>query len=107
MTTAAFARLETRVNEAAIRHIANAEATALDDHGASVQIPVIFDAAGAVSSTGLMGMAGTQPAVTLATADVVTDWQGWQLTINGATYAAVAHTPDGTGLSVLALEQVA
>ena len=83
------------------------QATALNESAVQVQIPVIFDAAGSVSTTGLMGMAGTQPTCTLQTSDVVAAWQGWQLTINGDDYAAVAHTPDGTGLSILTLEKLA
>lgn len=75
----------------------------------------IFDAEYAVSDVGI-GISTTQPAFTLATVDVpstVIDWfryyqdpdqpVGAVLTVAGASYAIVAHEPDGTGMSRLLL----
>lgn len=76
-------------------------------HGQAVSFPVIFDAPAGVGNVGAYGMATSQPSVTTPTANVIEHWSGWELSIQGKTYAVVAHEPDGTGLSVLTLERMA
>lgn len=63
----------------------------------------VFDNAYALGSVGV-GMAGTQPVFTLATASVGADPVGQALLVGADTYTVAAHEPDGTGLSRLLLE---
>ena len=70
--------------------------------GASVA--VIFDNANALGAVGPFGMAGTQPSVTLPTAQVPVDPIGTTVVVGGGTYLVAAHEPDGTGISRLLLE---
>lgn len=65
----------------------------------------IFDNAYAAGDVGLLGMASTAPAFTLASASLVGDPIGLTLLLDsGAVYKVAAHEPDGTGLSRLILE---
>lgn len=73
-------------------------------HGQAVSFPVIFDAPAVVASVAACGMATSQPSVTTPTANIIEDWSGWELAINGKTYTVAAHEPDGTGISRLLLE---
>lgn len=73
-------------------------------NGASVR--GIFDAGFALGEVGI-GMAGTQPAYTLASASVSGDPVGQHLVVGGVTYYVAAHQPDGTGVSRLLLEALA
>lgn len=86
---------------------------------AGVEIQGIFDSAYTLADVGGVGMAGTQPSLTLPTASIpayVVDWFLYfpdpfnaldlLMTINGTVYKAVAHEPNGTGISVLWLEVV-
>ncbi len=66
----------------------------------------VFDAGFALGDVGI-GMAGTQPTYTLASAGVVGDPVGQQLVVSGVTYYVAAHQPDGTGMSRLLLEVMA
>lgn len=87
---------------------------------AGVVVRGIFDNAYQLADVGGAGMDSTQPTLTLPTAQippVVRDWflhyaepfdlADLQMQIAGATYKAVAHEPDGTGVSLLLLERVA
>ncbi len=115
MTLAPFAALEARLNSAVFSRLANVETTL-----AGVTVRGIFDNAYALADVGGTGMSSTQPTLTLPTAQippVVLDWfrlyaepfdpADLVMQLNGAAYKAVAHEPDGTGVSLLLLELVA
>jgi hypothetical protein len=70
--------------------------------GASVQ--VIFDNASQGTRVGLLGMAGTQPAITCKTADLAADPVGLAAVVGGTNYTITQHEPDGTGISLCLLE---
>lgn len=72
-------------------------------NGVSVQ--AIFDNAHELGSVGPIGMAGTQPMLTLPTASVPASPVGKACVVGATTYAVAAHEPDGTGVSVLMLEK--
>jgi hypothetical protein len=71
-------------------------------NGATVK--AIFDNNYELGSVGPFGMSGTQPTLTLSTADVPTDPIGKSAVVNGKTYTIAVHQPDGTGVSQLLLE---
>jgi hypothetical protein len=73
--------------------------------GASVQ--VIFDNASQGTRVGLLGMAGTQPAITCKTADLAADPVGLAAVVGGVAYTITQHEPDGTGISLCLLELAA
>ena len=73
--------------------------------GASVA--VLFDNASALGAVGPYGMATTQPAITLPTAQVPADPVGTAVLVNATAYVVAAHEPDGTGISRLLLEAAA
>ena len=111
---APFAALESRLNSAVFSRLANVETTL-----AGQVVRGIFDNAYQLADVGGAGMASTQPTLTLPTAQippVVIDWfrhyaepfdpADLHMQIAGATYKAVAHEPDGTGVSLLLLERV-
>ena len=110
-----FAAFESRLKQAVFKHISNVETTL-----AGVAIQGIFDNEYALADVGGAGMASSQPRLTLATDGIpahVVDWFLYfpdpfnaldlLMTINGTTYNAVAHEPNGTGISVLWLEVAA
>lgn len=66
----------------------------------------IFDQAYVAAGAG-MGMSSTVPAFTLPTASVPASPVGKLLAIGSVTYAVAEHEPDGTGVSLLALERTA
>lgn len=70
-----------------------------------VAVVGLFDQAHELGNVGLVGMAGTQPVFTLATASLAGDPVGQPLVVNATTYSVAAHEPDGTGLSRLLLER--
>lgn len=98
---APFAALETRLNSAVFKRMSNADATL-----AGAPVVGIFEAGFAIGQVGI-GMAGTQPTFTLATANVVGEAVGQSLVVSGTTYYVAAHEPDGAGLSRLLLEKTA
>lgn len=71
---------------------------------AGSSVTAIFDAAFALGSVGPFGMASTQPALTLATANVPANPVGTTAVVGGTSYLVAAHEPDGTGISRLLLE---
>lgn len=93
-----FARLEARVNAVALAKTANATAQI-----GGVEVGGIFEDAGVVSGGGI-GMATTNPRITLPTASVPEAPEGQQITCNNSLYTIVEHAPDGKGFSVLELE---
>lgn len=73
---------------------------------------VIFDNAYARADVGALGMASTQPAITLPTADVPASPRGKTAVVTSTLHGTlnfkiVDHEPDGTGVSVLLLEKAA
>lgn len=98
-----FAALESRVNAAVLGHLANAVATLAG--GAPVRC--IFDRDYEHAGVGALGMASTQPAITLASADVPANPVGQLVQVAGGRFAVAEHLPDGTGMSVLVLEVAA
>lgn len=97
--TTPFAALETRLNAAVFARLANASAT-LD----GVAVSAIFDNGYALGSVGPMGMASTQPSLTLPTASVPANPVGLTVVVGGVSYLVACHEPDGTGISRLLLE---
>lgn len=69
-----------------------------------VTVRGIFDNAYAGSAGGV-GMAITNPALTLPTSSVPADPVGKTVVHASVTYAIAAHEPDGTGISILLLER--
>lgn len=106
--TAPFAAVQARVNQAVFRHLANA--TAALNGGEAVE--VMFDNAYVRGDVGGLGMASTQPAITLPTADVPASPRGKTAVVTSTVHGTlnfkiVDHEPDGTGVSVLFLEKSA
>lgn len=64
----------------------------------------IFDAAYSAGEVGPMGIASTQPMLTLPTSSVPDSPVGKTAVVSGVNYLIAAHEPDGTGLSTLMLE---
>ena len=64
----------------------------------------IFDNGYALGSVGAIGMASSQPTLTLATAHVPANPVGTAVVVGAANYVVCAHEPDGTGVSRLMLE---
>jgi hypothetical protein len=68
----------------------------------------IYDAPYTVGLQGGPGMAGELPQYTLPTASVPAEWENKSLVITqgkgAGSYLVRGHTPDGTGVSFLALE---
>ena len=69
-----------------------------------VAVAAIFDNGYASAGVGAYGMAGSAPALTLATASVPADPVGLAAVVGGVSYLVAAHEPDGTGISRLLLE---
>ena len=96
----AFATLVQRLNDATMSTFAQA----LTVNGQAVQ--GVFDNGFALGSVGV-GMAGTQPTITLRTADLSADRVGQTALVNAVNYTVAAHEPDANGMSVLMLERAA
>jgi hypothetical protein len=73
-------------------------------NGASVS--AIFNNGYSAGNVGGMGIASTQPTLTLATSDVPTNSVGLSVVARGVSYTIAEHQPDGTGVSTLYLERV-
>lgn len=69
-----------------------------------VEVVAIFDNAYAQGGVGVLGMASSQPALTLPTANVPAQPQGLAVVVGSTNYLVASHEPDGTGISVLMLE---
>lgn len=96
-----FAVLEDRLNAAALAKLANCTATV----GGGAAISGIFDAA----YLDALGMSGSKPSLSCASADVSTAAQGTAVVV---TYKAVVTNytvcgiqPDGTGMTRLLLQE--
>jgi hypothetical protein len=69
-----------------------------------VVVSAIFDNGYALGSVGPIGMASSQPMLTLATASVPANPVGTAVVVGAVNYTIGAHEPDGTGISQLMLE---
>jgi len=69
-----------------------------------VSVRGIFDNEYA-GSTGGVGMAMTNPALTLPTSSVPADPVGKTVVKGAESFLIAAHEPDGTGMSILLLER--
>jgi hypothetical protein len=101
-TTTRFAALEAKANAALLRHLANAQATV-----AGVAVQGVFGNGYAVGQVGALGIASTQPSLTLLTTQVPAEPIGQAVLVAGQAYAVDAHEPDGTGISRLLLRVAA
>lgn len=70
--------------------------------GSAVQ--AIVDNGYALGAVGVVGVASSQPNLTLPTASVPANPVGSAVVANGVNYLVAAHEPDGTGMSLLLLE---
>lgn len=100
--TARFAAAQNRLNQAVVAHMANVEAVV----GGNA-LDVIFDNGYALGNVGLLGMATSQPSITLKTTDVPATPVGSAVNVNATAYLVAAHEPDGSGMSRLLLELAA
>jgi hypothetical protein len=66
-------------------------------------VTAVFDDGYRMANVGI-GMSGTQPALTMLTADVEGDPVGQTVVVGDDEYTVATHEPDGTGISVLMLE---
>ena len=66
----------------------------------------IFDDAADVTSVGTLGMAGTRPVVTLASAFVPANVVGLPLQVAGRSFEVAEADPDGTGCTKVWLEEI-
>lgn len=95
-----FASAVNRLNRAVVTRLSTGEVITV---GGSV-VDAIFDNGNALGNVGLMGMASTQPLLTMATADVTANPVCAAVLVGSAAYLVAAHEPDGTGISRLLLE---
>lgn len=66
-----------------------------------------FDDSYSLSTVGYSSMAGTQPMLILATADVPANPVGKTAVVGATTYLVSTHEPDGNGMSRLLLQAAA
>lgn len=98
-----FSALEARVNQAAMKKLANALARI-----GGMDVPVIFDAEYRQGSVGPIGMGASDPQLVISSTDVPVEFVGTDITVNGAAWRVVARQPDGqleAGLTVVFLEK--
>lgn len=91
-----FAALQTRVNTAAMAHLSNVTATV-----GGVSVSGIFDDA----YLDPLGIAGSQPSLLCASADVSGAAQGSAVVVNAVSYTVGSIQPDGTGMTRLLLQE--
>lgn len=97
-----FAALEAKATAAVFVHLANVQASV----GAGSAVAAIFDNGYALGQVGI-GMAGTQPTLTLPTASITGEPAGQPVVVGGVSYVCAAAEPDGTGITRLLLERAA
>jgi hypothetical protein len=98
-----FNLLEARVNQAAMKKLANAVAS-ID----GVDVPVIFDAEYKVGMVGVVGMGASEPQMVISNADLPSEFIGKQVGIAGAVWEVAERRPNSalpTGLTVVILEK--
>jgi len=102
---APFAAIEQRVNDATMRRLSNAVATATTKFGEVLTLPVIFDNG---YESALNGFAESSGPSALAQSALVQDLaHGSLIEISARTWAIVEIQPDGTGMTRLLLEKAA
>lgn len=97
---ARFQDLESRVNSACIKHLANATATI-----GAASVDVIFDNAHAGQQIGTLMIEATGPIITCKTTDLPTTPRNTPITVRSVNYLITEHQPDGTGMSVCLLQK--
>jgi hypothetical protein len=97
-----FAAAQSRLNRAVFSHLSDVGITL-----GGVPVQACFDNGYALGNVGMLGMASSQPALTLASADVSTNPVGMAVVAGGVSYLVAAHEPDGSGVSRLVLELAA
>ena len=85
----------------------NAAAVYTPSGGVAVSIAGVFDAPfeAAGDALGAVGVSSSRPQWMCRTADLTGTIVGGTLAFGGTTYTIVEHEPDGTGMSVLFLEE--
>lgn len=99
--SAPFAALQTRVNDAVARHLADATA----DFGGGLVVDGLFDAPHAAVFGGLVS--GTRPGFSAPAAELTGILPGAAVTIGGVAYAVAERQPDGAGWLRLDLDEAA
>ncbi len=99
-----FSAIEDRTARAALRHAANAEATATLRFGETFSFQVIFDNAYAQALSVGPEMASAQPTALAIESDLAEISVGTPLEIREKRYTVVEMQPDGTGMVSLLLE---
>ena len=94
-----FALLETRTAAAAFRRLSNCAAS-IDD----VVVDALFANGYAAGQVGALGMASSQPALALPSAQVPPNPVGRRVVVDGQAYLIAEARPDGTGQTLLLLE---
>lgn len=97
--TSPFAAATNRLNNAVLVRLSS-DVVAI---GGDI-VPALFENGFAFGNVGLIGMASSQPSITLKTSDVPSNPVGTAVTVNATSYLVAAHEPDGTGMSRLMLE---
>lgn len=96
---APFAAIETATASGVIAALANATATI----GAVSNIEVIFDDGYRPALDGVVE--ASAPQLTCDDADIAHVALGMAVTVNAASYSVISIQPDGTGMTVLILEE--
>lgn len=98
-----FATLESRSASAVVKHLANAQAIAVDRYSEVVSFPVIFDNGYADQMAGLVD--AVQPTIRALSADVADLVQGCPVEIGEDDYTVADIKPDGTGTTTIQLRK--
>jgi hypothetical protein len=96
-----FANLQLAANSAVLNHLANKQVTI-----AGVTVPGIFRNLASEAALG-MGVASSDPVVTVASSAVMAEPVGKTITIGAEQYEILTANPDNTGLTILTLTVVA
>lgn len=103
MPIAPFAMLEARANHAVFARLSNAEVSI----GGGAPVGGIFERDYERANVGTIGMASTQPAVTVPAGAVPAEPDGVSITVDGRAYTIAQSIPDGAGSVLLLLEDAA
>lgn len=96
-----FTNALTRLNQAVVSHLSTDEVITVG----GVAVTAIFDNDYSAGNVGGMGIASTQPALTLPTASVPVNPVGLAAVVGSASYTIAEHQSGGTGMSTLYLER--